>query len=55
MFTQRCHDTITVKWKTHHFHHFTSERNKASKSEVVEKVMPVANFRMSADDMCQKL
>jgi len=34
---------------------FTSEQNKVSKSEVVEKVIPVANFWMSADDICKKL
>jgi len=45
MFTQRSRDAITVTWKLHHFHHFTSsEENKVSKSEVVEKVIPGANF-----------
>jgi len=42
MFTQCCRDAIT--WKTRHFHHFTSQQNKVSKSEVVEKVIPVADF-----------
>ena len=32
-----------------------SEQPKESKSEVVEKVIPVADVWMSADDMCQKL
>jgi len=44
-----------VTWKTRHFRHFTSEQNKVNKSEVVKKVAPVADFLMSADDMCQKL
>ena len=34
MLTQRSHDTIIVTWKTRHFHHFTSEHYKVSKSEV---------------------
>jgi len=42
--TQRCRDAITVTWKTCHFRHFTSEHYKVSKSEVVEKVIPAANF-----------
>ena len=53
-FTQRCHDAITVTWRTRHFRHFTSEQNKVSKSEVVEKVIPVADFSVSADNICQK-
>jgi len=32
-----------------------SEQHKLSKNEVVEKVIPVADFWMSADDVCQKL
>jgi len=44
MFTQRSRDAITVTWKTRHFRHFTSEQNKVSKSEVVEKVIPAADF-----------
>jgi len=39
MFTQYFCDAITVTWKTHHFHHFTSEQNKVSESEVVEKII----------------
>jgi len=35
--------TLT-RGKMHHFRHFTSEQNKVSKSEVVEKFIPVANF-----------
>ena len=35
-----------------HFCHYTSEQNKVSKSEVVKKVITVADFRMSSDDMC---
>ena len=31
-----------------------SEQHKISKSDVVEKVIPAADFRMSTDDMCQK-
>ena len=42
-------DTITVTWKTCHFCYFTSEQNKVSKSDVVEKVIHVADFWMSAD------
>jgi len=34
---------------------FTSEQNKVSKSKAVEKVKPVADFLMSADDIYQKL
>ena len=37
-------DAVTVTWKTRHFRHFTSEQNKVSKSEVVEKVIPAADF-----------
>jgi len=44
MFTQRSPDAKTVTWKTHHFHHFTSEHYKVRKSEVFEKVKPAANF-----------
>jgi len=44
MFTQRSRDAITVIWKMRHFRYFTSEQNKVSKSEVVEKVIPVTNF-----------
>ena len=44
MFTQRSRDAITVTWKTRHFRRFTSEQNKVSKSEVVEKVIRVADF-----------
>jgi len=55
MFTQRCRDAITVTWKTRHFHHLTLEHYEVSKSKVFEKVIPPADFRISADDMCQKL
>jgi len=55
MFTQRSCDAITVTWKMRHFHHFTSEQNKVSKSELVENVIPVADFLMSADVICRKL
>jgi len=44
MFTQRSRDAITVTWKTRHFRHFISEHYKVSKSEVVGKVIPAANF-----------
>ena len=44
MFTQRSCDAITVTWKTHQFHHFTSEHYIVSKSEVFEKVTHAANF-----------
>jgi len=44
MFTQRSHDAITLTWKTRHFRHYTSEHYKVSKSEVVERVMPAADF-----------
>ena len=37
-----------------HFNHFTSEHYKVSKSEVFRKVIPAANFRISADDICQQ-
>jgi len=37
------------------YRNFTSEQNKVSKREVVQKVIPVANFWMSADDTCKKL
>jgi len=36
--------TLTVTWKARHFRDFTSEQNKLSKSSVVEKVIPVADF-----------
>ena len=36
------------------FRRFTSEQNKVSKSEVVEKVTPAADFLICADDMCQQ-
>jgi len=39
-------------WKTRHFN---SEQTKVSKNEVVEKAVPLANYLMSANDMCQKL
>jgi len=55
MFTQRSRDAITVTWKTRHFCHFTSEHYKVSKSKLFEKVIPAADFLISADDMCQKL
>jgi len=44
MFTQRCRDAMTVTWKTRHFRRFTSQQNKVSKSEGVEKVAPIADF-----------
>jgi len=44
MFTQRSRDAVTVTWKTRHFCHFTSEHYKVSKSEVIEKVIPAADF-----------
>jgi len=53
MFTQRSRNAITVTWETFDFHHFTSEKNKVSKSNVVEKVIPAADFIISANDMCQ--
>jgi len=40
-----------VTWKTRNFRHFTSEQHKLTKSEVVEKIIPVADFLMSADDV----
>ena len=55
VFTKRSRDAITVMWKTRNFRDFTSEQNKFSKSEVIEKVIPAADFWMSADDICQKL
>jgi len=55
MFTQRSRDAITVTWTTRHFNHFTSEHYKISKSKVFEKIIPAANYRISADDMCKKL
>ena len=42
--TQRSRDAITVTRKTRDCCHFTSEQNKVSKSEVVEQVIPVADF-----------
>jgi len=42
--TQRSRDAITVTWKTRHFRHFTSEHHEVSKSEVVGKVIPAADF-----------
>ena len=54
MLTQRSRDAIIVTWKMRHFRHFTSEHYKLSKSEVFEKVIPAANFRISADDMCRQ-
>ena len=41
---QRCHDAITVTWKTRHFRHFTSEHYKISKSEVFEKSYSCSRF-----------
>jgi len=55
MFTQRFRDAVSVTWKMRHFRHFTSEHYKVSKSEVFEKVISAADFRISADDVCQKL
>jgi len=55
MFAQHSSDAITVTWKTRHFCHFTSEHYKVSKSEVDEKVLPAADFCISADNMCQTL
>ena len=68
MFTQRSRDTITVNdvYTTLPWHYNSDVENVAfmsfhlrakevSKSEVVEKVIPVDDFWMSADDMCQKL
>jgi len=43
------------QWWIGHFHHFTSEHYKVSKSEVFEKIIPVADFLISADNMCQNL
>jgi len=37
-------DAITVAWKMHHFCYFTSEQNKVSKNEVVEKVISASDF-----------
>ena len=55
MFTQRSRDAITVTWTTRHFNNFTSEHYKVSKSDVFGKVIPAADFLISADDICQKL
>jgi len=44
MFTQCSRDAIRVTWKMRHFRHFTSEQNEASKSDVVEEVIPVADL-----------
>jgi len=44
MFLQRIHDAITVTWKMRNFRRFTSKQNKVSKNEVVEKVIPAADF-----------
>jgi len=38
-----------------HFRHFMSEQNEESKSKIVDKVVPVADFWMSADYMYQQL
>jgi len=43
--------TLSNTWKTRHFRHFTSQHSKVSKSEVVEKVITVADFWMSAGDV----
>ena len=43
---------------TYHFYTtipFTSQHYKVSKSEVFGKVIPAADFLISADDICQKL
>jgi len=37
-------DAIIETWKIRHFHHFTSQQNKVSKSEVVEKVTSAAGI-----------
>jgi len=37
------------------FRHFTSEQNKAIKIDAVEKVIPMTDFKMYADDTCRKL
>jgi len=50
MFTQHSRDAMTVMRKTHHFHLCNSEHYKVSKSKVFEKVIPAANFCISADD-----
>jgi len=54
MFTQRSYDAIILTWKTRHFRHFTSQHFEVCKRKVFEKVIPAANFRISADDICQK-
>jgi len=55
MFTQHnAPVTLTATWRTCHFRHLTSEHYKVSKCEVFEKVIPVADFRITADDMCKK-
>jgi len=41
-----------VTWKTRHF---TSEHYKVHKIDVFEKVIPAADFGISADDVCQEL
>jgi len=46
-----CSHNAPVTWKTRNFRHFTSEQHKLTKSEVVEKIIPVADFLMSADDV----
>jgi len=43
---------ITVTWT---MRQFTSEHYKVSKSEVFQKVIPAADFSISAEDICQKL
>ena len=55
------HVYTTLPWRynsdveNRHFRHFTSKHYKVSKSEVLEKVIPAADFWTSANDMCQKL
>jgi len=44
MFTQCSRDAITVTEKMLHFRHFTSEHYQVCKSEVIKKVIPVADF-----------
>ena len=52
------HIYTTLPWRYNSdwkMRYFTSEHYKVSKSEVVEKVIPAADFWISADDTRQKL
>jgi len=47
--------SVDIKVLIKSLYHFTSEHYKVSKSEVFEKVIPAADFWISADDIMPKI